>query len=241
MMPERPRTPRGARPRVASVALAAAGALLLGACGGQNDDASSPPSPPDRGTDTAATASTPPPRTVSPTGKAEPAGTVPAPDPAPTSTPAPDPTPTSAPPPAQRPAAPARCTADHLALSLGRIDAGAGQRHAPLVFTNTGSTTCALRGYPGVSLLDSSGDRVGRPARRAGSMLPPVELDPGESAFASLHTVGRGVTDKPCWPRADQVQAYPPGSTRALRTPAAPFEVCGDTFDVSAVEPGRHP
>ncbi|MER7895752.1 SigB/SigF/SigG family RNA polymerase sigma factor [Streptomyces sp. NPDC096046] len=107
---------------------------------------------------------------------------------------------------------------------------------------------CSLRGYPGVTLLDSDGRRIGGPAeregRRSGSEGPKalaVTLKPGTSAYAPLHAVADGVTDKPCWRRAAKVQAYPPGSTWALRTPANAFRVCGDVFEVGAVQPGRHP
>ncbi|WP_157855867.1 DUF4232 domain-containing protein [Streptomyces aureocirculatus] len=239
-MTERSRIPRGTRPRSLLAALVATGTLVLGACGGDGDDeGKSPPTP--APADAASTASDPGTDPASAPGTPEPADTPPAKSTAPpTGRTAP---PTSAParPPAQRPAATPRCTTDHLALSLGRIDAGAGNRYAPLVFTNTGTTTCALRGYPGVSLLDASGDRVGHPAKRSGSMLPAVKLAPGKHAYAALHTIAPGLTDKPCWPRAQRVNVYPPGSKAALRAPARSFEVCGDTFDVSAVAPGKHP
>src|SRR5262245_49045804 len=41
------------------------------------------------------------------------------------------------------------CEADRLSVRLGRTDAGAGNLHTPLVFTNTGERTCELKGYPG--------------------------------------------------------------------------------------------
>ncbi|MFR0357326.1 DUF4232 domain-containing protein [Streptomyces sediminimaris] len=135
----------------------------------------------------------------------------------------------------------AHCARDHLRLSLGRLSPAAGNLYAPLVFTNTGSSPCVLRGYPGVSLIDRSGHRIGRPAHREGPMRPSVELAPGAAAYAALHTVNKGVSDHPCWQPADRLQAYPPGSTWALRTDARSFRVCGDVFQVSAVRPGRHP
>ncbi|MBD0841430.1 DUF4232 domain-containing protein [Streptomyces sp. TRM68416] len=136
---------------------------------------------------------------------------------------------------------PARCTRDRLDLSLGRVSPGAGSRYAPLVFTNTGTRPCSLHGYPGVTLLDSAGDRIGQPAERQGPAAPPVILHPGDSAHAALHTVAPGLTDKPCWRPAARIQAYPPGSTWALRTSADSFRVCGGVFEVRAVEPGTHP
>lgn len=134
-----------------------------------------------------------------------------------------------------------RCTADRLHLSLGRLSPGAGNIYVPLVFTNTGTAICLLQGFPGVSLLSASGSRIGEPAQREGSALPPVTLAPGKSAYASLHTVNDGVSDKPCWQTATSVQAYPPGSTQALHTPANSLRICGAAFDVSAVRPGQQP
>ncbi|MHC3474860.1 DUF4232 domain-containing protein [Streptomyces sp. 7R007] len=143
--------------------------------------------------------------------------------------------------PASSPADTPRCTRRHLTLSLGRISPAAGNLYAPLVFTNTGSKACTFRGYPGVSLLDSSGHRIGEPAKRRGPMRPAVVLDPGDSAYATLHTINNGLSDKPCWQPASRVQAYPPGYTWALRTDARSFQVCGNQFDVAAVRPGSHP
>ncbi|MEZ3182742.1 DUF4232 domain-containing protein [Streptomyces pimonensis] len=134
-----------------------------------------------------------------------------------------------------------RCTRDRLALSLGRISPGAGNLYAPLVFTNEGTSACHLKGFPGVTLLDASGERIGDPAQRSGDMRPAVVLAPGESAYAALHTLNEGISDEPCRRPAASVQAYPPGSTWALRTPARAFQVCGGTFEVSAVRPGSHP
>ncbi|ELS50902.1 hypothetical protein STVIR_8125 [Streptomyces viridochromogenes Tue57] len=139
------------------------------------------------------------------------------------------------------PVGPPRCTRDQLALSLGRISPGAGNLYAPLIFTNTSSEACHLQGFPGVTLLDASGDRIGDPAERAGDMRPVVVLAPGKSAYAALHTVNKGVSDKPCRRPATWVQAYPPGSTWALRASADGFQECGGILEVSAVRPGRHP
>ncbi|MEV6047654.1 DUF4232 domain-containing protein [Streptomyces xanthochromogenes] len=134
----------------------------------------------------------------------------------------------------------ARCTADRLHLSLGRASPGAGNIYVPLVFTNTGKVACRLQGFPGVSLLSASGARIGEPAQREGGALPAVVLAPGKAAYASLHTVNEGVSDKPCWQAATWVQAYRPGSTEALRVPADSLRICGAAFDVSALRPGQH-
>ncbi|MFE2029109.1 DUF4232 domain-containing protein, partial [Streptomyces hygroscopicus] len=46
--------------------------------------------------------------------------------------------------------------------------------YLPLVFTNKGTTTCTLTGYPGVSLVDSAGSPIGDPATRRGTTRPTV-------------------------------------------------------------------
>lgn len=199
-------------------ALTVTALAMLAACGG--NDAASP-----SGGETSTAVTTPAPTA---TADAD-AGTTASPGP------------TGGSPSATSPTGAPHCARGHLRLSLGRLSPAAGNVYAPLVFTNTGPTPCALRGFPGVSLIDGSGHRIGRPARREGPMRPSVELAPGASAYAALHTVNKGVSDHPCRQPADRVQAYPPGSTWALRTDARSFRVCGDVFEVSAVRPGRHP
>ncbi|MEU6055791.1 DUF4232 domain-containing protein [Streptomyces xanthochromogenes] len=135
----------------------------------------------------------------------------------------------------------ARCTANGLRISLGRESPGAGNIYVPLVFTNASTAACSLVGFPGVSLVSASGARIGEAAQREGSTQPPVVLAPGKSAYASLHTVNEGVSDKPCWQAASWVQAYPPGSTQTLRVSAGSLRICGAVFDVSALRLGQQP
>ncbi|MGW0826610.1 DUF4232 domain-containing protein [Streptomyces sp. NPDC002845] len=205
------RSRRGRRRRLLSAVTVIVGVLVTGACGDE-DHVEAPP--------TSAAPSTTGPVPGTPTASATGGDATPSPS---------------------HSALPLRCTRDHLDLSLGRVSPGAGNRYAPLVFTNTGPDSCSLRGYPGVTLLDSSGDRIGEPAEPQGPEAPAVTLRPGGSAYAGLHTVAEGVTDKPCRRPADKVQAYPPGSTWALRAPARSFQVCGEVFEVGAVRPGEHP
>lgn len=212
-----PRLRRGPLGAVVLVTLAA-----LTACGGEGVTTSAP-SPPGTSTGTATTV------TSSASADATPGPAAPSSS---RNTPSVSPDP-----PGDAP----RCTRGRLALSLGRVSPGAGNLHAPLVFTNKGTAACHLKGFPGVTLLDASGERIGAPAQRSGDMRPAVVLAPGESAYAALHTLNKGTSDEPCRRPAASVQAYPPGSTWALRTPARAFQVCGGTFEVSAVRPGSHP
>ncbi|ADI05249.1 hypothetical protein SBI_02128 [Streptomyces bingchenggensis BCW-1] len=139
------------------------------------------------------------------------------------------------------PAARRICSEDQLKLSAGRADFGAGNVYVPLAFTNTGETSCTLTGFPGVSLLDTPGTAIGGPAARRGPARPTVVLKPGDSAYASLHTLNKGLSDKPCWRTASEIRAYPPDSYRSMKTSARSFQVCGEVFEVTALEPGSEP
>ncbi|MEU7487566.1 DUF4232 domain-containing protein [Streptomyces sp. NPDC042319] len=131
-----------------------------------------------------------------------------------------------------------RCTADELGLRLGRADVGAGNIHTPLVFTNKAKSTCTLRGYPGVSLIQRDGQMIGKPATREGGAGKAVTLKPGASAYAVLHTIQDGLKDTPCWKSPYLLQTYPPGSKEAMTLRTDEPRVCGGEFTVTALEPG---
>lgn len=130
------------------------------------------------------------------------------------------------------------CSKAQLTLSAGRMDIGAGNVYLPLVFTNKGSTTCTLTGYPGVSLRDSTGAGIGTPATRRGPIRSTVSLPPGGSASAALHTLNQGTTDTPCRGTAARIRVYPPDSFDAMNVPARSFRVCGGVFEVETMRSG---
>ncbi|MER7399634.1 DUF4232 domain-containing protein [Streptomyces sp. NPDC000151] len=131
-----------------------------------------------------------------------------------------------------------RCTASGMGLRLGRADVGAGNIRYPLVFTNNGKTSCTLRGYPGVSLIQRDGQIIGRPATREGAAGTAVTLKPGGSAYAVLHTIQDGLKDTPCWKSPYLLQTYPPGSKESMTLRTSGLRVCGGEFTVTALEPG---
>ncbi|WP_432253861.1 DUF4232 domain-containing protein [Streptomyces sp. HNM1019] len=130
------------------------------------------------------------------------------------------------------------CSKAQLTLSVGRKDMGAGNVYLPLVFTNRSATTCTLTGYPGVSLLDSSGTAIGDPATRRGPTRSPVSLPPGGSASASLHTLNEGMNDTPCRRTAARIRVYPPDSFDAMNVSTRSFRVCGGVFEVETTRSG---
>ncbi|MEU6229938.1 DUF4232 domain-containing protein [Streptomyces sp. NPDC047042] len=79
-----------------------------------------------------------------------------------------------------------RCRTAELRASVGRLDSGAGQRNLPVVLTNDSDRTCTVRGYPGAVFVDASGKRLGPVPQHSEATPTPVELAPGDSAWAGL-------------------------------------------------------
>ncbi|MFE6890780.1 DUF4232 domain-containing protein [Streptomyces sp. NPDC057694] len=126
------------------------------------------------------------------------------------------------------------CTTADLKAALKATGQEMNSKYFDLTLTNTTDGTCALKGYPGLSLTDSSGKRIGRPATRSNNgSAENVVLKAGRTAHAVVQTPDRGVTDGKCWAKPSRVKVYPPNNTAFLTT-AAPgtLEVCGNTFTV---------
>ncbi|WP_066941024.1 DUF4232 domain-containing protein [Microtetraspora fusca] len=142
-------------------------------------------------------------------------------------------------PPAAPAAAPVgRCRTGTLRARVGTTDAGAGQRYAPLVLTNTGSRTCWVYGFVGLIMIDGSGDALRTRTRREAVQPRRVTLRPGAAAHARLHwTVVPSGTETSC-PRSARLMIIPPDEVAHLEIPFT-AEVCGDgKIDVRPMEPG---
>ena len=95
------------------------------------------------------------------------------------------------------------CTLGELSVNLGPAQEVAGHSGMPVVFRNTSSSACALRGYPTVTGFTSSGTRVG-----SALMLPDgfiggvgangqagaVRLAPGAVASASVEAAQQPIS-----------------------------------------------
>jgi hypothetical protein len=99
-------------------------------------------------------------------------------------------------------------------------EGAAGSTYTTLDFTNTGSTTCSLYGYPGVSL--AAGDpvaQVGAAASRSTMDSPSVvHLAPGKTANALLRiTQALNYPKTTCSPSDTTfLRIYPPGETSSI-------------------------
>ncbi|WP_433560006.1 DUF4232 domain-containing protein [Pseudonocardia xinjiangensis] len=117
---------------------------------------------------------------------------------------------------------PQRCTTAELSVSLGQGDAGAGSVMQPLVFTNTGSRTCELRGFPGVSYVaGDDGHQVGPAAEMSGDRGPEVPIAPRGTAVAQLRLVNvLNFDEAACRPTPVRgLRVYPPGDTASIFVP----------------------
>lgn len=133
------------------------------------------------------------------------------------------------------PASSTHCRSENIRGSLGQTESGAGQRYVALVLTNTGTTTCELRGFPGVSLLDRSGNQIGAAAGREGAEGPTVSIAPGGTASTTLHTNAAG-TGGSCTASSAKIRVYPPDNTVAVDF-AASYSACGQ-FNVTTLVAG---
>ncbi|MFB7505226.1 DUF4232 domain-containing protein [Streptomyces broussonetiae] len=125
------------------------------------------------------------------------------------------------------------CTVSDLYLSMGRKEGAAGSVYWPVRFTDTSTTSCALRGYPGVSVLDAAHHQLGPAATRSGSSYGTVTLAPGHSAASVIRTAN-GPVGGPCLRTGTYLRVYPPASRTAALIPA-PWTTCSGIFQVGPV------
>jgi hypothetical protein len=106
------------------------------------------------------------------------------------------------------------------AVVTGEGGAAAGSTYYPVNLTNTGSSSCSLFGYPGVSWVSGpSGSQIGQPATRNPVIAPStVVLAPGQTAHVTIQVVDAGNYGKStCQPvTAHWLKIYPPGQFTAL-------------------------
>ena len=157
-------------------------------------------------------------------------------------------TPTSTPTPTSTasvdPNAPAgQCADDALKVAVEYVDAGAGSISYDVVFTNTGSSSCELRGAPGVSVVDGSGNELGEPADQVGDDSPAtVALEPGASVSAPLQAVNIAPDGGPLdnCPVVDGTgyRVYPPHSFTGFVVPSTdPVPACNSSTVFLSVGP----
>jgi Protein of unknown function (DUF4232) len=140
---------------------------------------------------------------------ATPASSAPASSPSSATSPAGSPSPS--------PTGPGPCPTRSLQVKLGVSQGTAGSVYTTIDFTNIGSVTCTLYGYPGVSLQTARPmQQIGKPAREnPATPRKLVKLQPQTTANALLQIVDAGnYSAGTCGPTtAHYLQVYPPNQT----------------------------
>lgn len=77
------------------------------------------------------------------------------------------------------------CTADHLYVARGRVDAGAGQRYLPIRVTNVGDTLCVVPAGTKARFRDFDGPLGSAGASPAQTAL--IALQPGGRVSTVVH------------------------------------------------------
>lgn len=121
--------------------------------------------------------------------------------------------PSSKPPSKSKPAGPADCANKQLKIDALRGSAAAGIEYALITFTNTGTKSCAVMGFPGVSLR-LAGALVGKPAERSIKKPASVTLKPGAQAEAAITDLSSCQA-----PVSDKVRVYAPDQTAFVDLP----------------------
>ena len=129
------------------------------------------------------------------------------------------------------------CRSADLDIAFGRVGGAAGTVYREVVFTNRGPRTCVLRGFPGVSYVDTGGDQVGAAAARVGARGPLLTLPHGTAAvsdvgFAQVDNFDPDVCRKtPVW----GIRVFPPDETAPLHLPMTDQHGCaGDVSPFGA-------
>lgn len=121
------------------------------------------------------------------------------------------------------------CSPGALSASLRGLDAGAGNRYAALVFTNTSQEPCRTRGWPGLQLASEGGTKIPTETQRDRSVTArPFTLKPGDRAWSRLHwTVVPGTGDPASCPEPATLRAIPPDERGSLAADWKLGTVCG--------------
>jgi hypothetical protein len=123
-------------------------------------------------------------------------------------------------------AAAPRCTAASTYVWLALSPNGAaGTIYYPVEFTNLGSTTCTLSGYPGVAAISGSDHKLGRAAIRIGVTAHTVTLKPHQSAHATLGIEETGAVGCRAVTAAG-LQVYAPNQTARKIIGSFTFRAC---------------
>jgi hypothetical protein len=121
------------------------------------------------------------------------------------------------------------CNSSVLSAAVVGAQGAAGTQYVEMSLTNNSSARCAVRGYPGISLLDAANNELGAPADREPAGEPPgaaganggtvVLAHGGLAVFTVLMTtpgILPGCDTQASMAKAFTIRVYPPDNTVPL-------------------------
>ena len=130
-----------------------------------------------------------------------------------------------------------------LRITAGRQGAGLGHFYSPVVFRNISTTSCSLRGYPGVEYVAPDGAAMPtRPEHDTAVPVRTVAIKPGNTASAMLSggDFGPNGGATPC-PDVAGVRIIAPGLTSQVFVPGITDNCNDGNIFVSTVQRGSRP
>ncbi len=122
-----------------------------------------------------------------------------------------------------------RCSAANTYVWLALSPSGAaGTIYYPIEFTNLGSRTCWLSGFPTVYGVSRSGKTIGPAAGRLIMPARPIVLRKNQTAHALVGIVEPGIIAGCHAVTAAGLAVYPPGQTRRQLVESFTFSACSN-------------
>lgn len=134
----------------------------------------------------------------------------------------------------------ATCATANLRLDfVPPVQAATGHRFWNLTLRNVGSTTCHLKGFPGVGLLDADANLINdNVVRQTGFARPDIVLHPWQRAWFSFeYSIGAFCPGHSL--SAYGIEVFPPNSTSRLVYYSGKIDVCGPPTSHPSVYPLR--
>ncbi|HEX7739539.1 MAG TPA: DUF4232 domain-containing protein [Marmoricola sp.] len=138
---------------------------------------------------------------------------------------------------------PQACSTAALNGSMSALSGAAGSMYFKVLLRNTGSATCTIDGFGGLSFVDADGHQIGAAAVRdtTAGRATVVTLDPGDSA-ASQVQLGEAANypKASCAPtQSVALKVYPPNQTQSLQIPYKADACSSTAVKLLQVQPYR--
>ncbi|MGC8479927.1 MAG: DUF4232 domain-containing protein, partial [Acidimicrobiales bacterium] len=118
-----------------------------------------------------------------------------------------------------------RCISEQLTIARAQTSASAGSVAISFTLTNTAPTTCVLKGYPGLQMLDQNGASITTHVTWGSSVSVPQEpvnsitLASGQQAYFIIGYASQTGYGSDTCPTSTSIEVTPPNDYHYLTTP----------------------